>query len=66
MAADAVWLPGEMLNGYDQCSRNSRAAMRYQSRNGGDRERQKRKWDADGYIPEAPISDHAGDAGENT
>lgn len=53
MAADAIWLAGEMLNGYDQCSRNTR---RYQSRNGGDRERWKRKCDADGVAYQRVLS----------
>lgn len=35
-----------MLNGYNQYSRNARTAMRYQRRNGDDRERWNRKWDS--------------------
>lgn len=57
-----------MLNGYDQYSRNTRTALRYQSRNGDDGERWNWKWDSGGvaYEREGPISDLAGDALEHT
>lgn len=35
-----------MLNGCDQYSRNTRIAMWYQSRNGGNRESWNEKWDS--------------------
>lgn len=38
------------MNGYNQYSRNARAAMRYQRRNGGDRERWNWNWDSGGVA----------------